>query len=253
MSTAFALNITEDIWEEYKATHSLELRNKILLNYMRIVKSIAARMSSVYKNKAEMEDIINEGVLVLMDCIEKYDPDRGVKFETYASFRIKGAIIDFIRSQDWVPRSLRKKVKTVEDAYYKLQSETGDQVSEEDVAAHLNISVDELNRTIGEANSFFLLSYEELLLDNSAFNNCLSDDSTEWQIHEEELKNVIAQSIDQLNDSERAVISLYYYEELKLKDIARVLGVTQSRVSQIHAKALLKMKTKLKKYIEDEG
>ena len=209
------------------------------------------KMNSVYKSKADMEDIINEGVLVLMDCIEKYDPDRGAKFETYASFRIRGAIIDFIRNQDWVPRSLRKKVKTVEDAYYKLQSESDNNVSDEEVAAHLNISIDELNKTIGEANAFFLLSYEEMLLDNSAFNNFLVEDSTEWQIHEEELKSVIAQSIDELNENERAVISLYYYEELKLKDIARVLGVTQSRVSQIHAKALMKMKNKLKKYLEE--
>ncbi len=251
MNTAYALNITDDIWEQYKATRSLELRNKILMNYLGIVKCIAIKMNSVYKSKADMEDIINEGVLVLMDCIEKYDPDRGAKFETYASFRIRGAIIDFIRNQDWVPRSLRKKVKTVEDAYYKLQSESGNNVSDEEVAAHLNISIDELNKTIGEANSFFLLSYEEMLLDNSAFNNFLVEDSTEWQIHEEELKSVIAQSIDELNENERAVISLYYYEELKLKDIARVLGVTQSRVSQIHAKALMKMKNKLKKYLEE--
>ncbi|HHV50837.1 MAG TPA: FliA/WhiG family RNA polymerase sigma factor [Clostridiales bacterium] len=251
MNTAYALNITDDIWEQYKATRSLELRNKILMNYLGIVKCIAIKMNSVYKSKADMEDIINEGVLVLMDCIEKYDPDRGAKFETYASFRIRGAIIDFIRNQDWVPRSLRKKVKTVEDAYYKLQSESDNNVSDEEVAAHLNISIDELNKTIGEANSFFLLSYEEMLLDNSAFNNFLVEDSTEWQIHEEELKSVIAQSIDELNENERAVISLYYYEELKLKDIARVLGVTQSRVSQIHAKALMKMKNKLKKYLEE--
>jgi len=251
MNTAYALNITDDIWEQYKATRSLELRNKILMNYLGIVKCIAIKMNSVYKSKADMEDIINEGVLVLMDCIEKYDPDRGAKFETYASFRIRGAIIDFIRNQDWVPRSLRKKVKTVEDAYYKLQSESDNNVSDEEVAAHLNISIDELNKTIGEANAFFLLSYEEMLLDNSAFNNFLVEDSTEWQIHEEELKSVIAQSIDELNENERAVISLYYYEELKLKDIARVLGVTQSRVSQIHAKALMKMKNKLKKYLEE--
>lgn len=251
MNTAYALNVTDDIWEQYKATRSLELRNKILMNYLGIVRCIAIKMNSVYKSKADMEDIINEGVLVLMDCIEKYDPDRGAKFETYASFRIRGAIIDFIRNQDWVPRSLRKKVKTVEDAYYKLQSESGNNVSDEEVAAHLNISIDELNKTIGEANSFFLLSYEEMLLDNSSFNNFLVEDSTEWQIHEEELKSVIAQSIDELNENERAVISLYYYEELKLKDIARVLGVTQSRVSQIHAKALMKMKNKLKKYLEE--
>lgn len=252
MSTAFALNITDNLWQEYKATRSLELRNKILLNYLGIVKCIAVRMSAVYKNKAELEDIVNEGVLVLMDCIEKYDPDKGAKFETYASFRIKGAIIDFIRNQDWVPRSLRKKVKTVKDAYYKLRSETGENVSDEEVAAHLNISVDELNRTIGEANSFFLLSYEELL-DNSASNNCLAGNTTEGHIYQEELRDIIAQSIDQLNENERAVISLYYFEELKLKDIARILGVTQSRVSQIHAKALMKMKLRLKKYIEDEG
>ena len=184
--------------------------NKIPLNYLGIVKCIAVRMSAVYRNKAELEDIVNEGVLVLMDCIEKYDPDKGAKFETYASFRIKGAIIDFIRNQDWVPRSLRKKVKTVEDAYYKLQSETGENVSDEEVAAHLNISVDELNRTIGEVNSFFLLSYEELLLDNSAFNNCLAENTTEGHIYQEELRDIIAQSIDQLNENESGDIPVLF-------------------------------------------
>lgn len=252
MKAALAPAVTEDIWDEYKSTRSLDVRNKILMQYLGIVKCIAIKMNAVYRNKADLEDIINEGVLVLMDCIDKYEPDRGVKFETFASIRIRGSIIDYIRNQDWVPRSLRKKVKDIEDTYTKLQSETGRYVTDEEVAQHLNMSKTELSKTIGEANAFFLLSYEELLLDNSSFNqDSLACDSTEWQLQDDELKQMIALSIDELNESERTVISLYYYEELKLKDIAKVLELTQSRVSQIHSKALLKMKRSLKKYLEE--
>lgn len=241
----------DELWYEYKTTRSLDIRNKILMQYLGIVKCIAIKMNSVYRSKADLEDIVNEGVLVLMDCIEKFEPERGIKFETFASIRIRGSIIDYIRNQDWIPRSLRKKVKDIESTYSKLQNEKGRYVSDDEVAEHLNMSTAELNRTIGEANAFFLLSYEELLLDNSSIGqDSLTIDSTESKLQDEELKKMIALSIDQLNESERTVISLYYYEELKLKEIAEILNLTQSRVSQIHAKALMKMKAYLKSYME---
>ncbi len=252
MKTAVASSVLDEMWLKYKSTHSLDIRNRILMHYLGIVKCIAIKMNSVYKNKADLEDIINEGVLVLMDCIEKFDPDRGVKFETFASIRIKGSIIDYIRNQDWIPRSLRKKVKDIEDAFNMIQSEKGRAATDEEVAKMLNMSTTELNRAVGEANAFFLLSYEELLLNNTSINHeSLKVDSTEWQLQDDELKKMIELSIDQLNENERTVISLYYYEELKLKDIASVLDLTQSRISQIHAKALMKMKSFLKHYVED--
>lgn len=241
---------TQDLWRLYKKTRSLDVRNQLLMRYLGLVRCIAIKMNAVYRNTAELEDIINEGVLVLMDCIERFDPDRDTKFETYASIRIRGAIIDHIREQDWIPRSVRNKVKKIEDTYTTLQAEKGRPVTDAEVAEALQIDVDDLSRTVGEANAFYLLSYEELLM-NNALNSqqSLTDTTVDSSLDEQELKTVIANSIDRLNEKERLVISLYYYEELKLKDIAQILGLTQSRVSQIHANALRKMKHALQKYM----
>lgn len=238
---------------QYKKTHSNELRNSILMSYINIVKCNVKKMNAVYRNHAEMEDLINQGILVLMDCIEKFDPARGVKFDTFASIRVRGSIIDYIRSQDWVPRSLRKKAKDIEDTYLTLQYKNGRPATDKEVADELGIPQDEFNKVVGETNSFSVLSYEELLQENApVFNNENSYLNTpDCELQEKELKKFIALAIDQLDEKERTVISLYYFEELKLKDIADVLGLTVSRVSQMHSKALNKLKSSIKVYMEN--
>lgn len=243
--------VKEDIWEQYKRTRSAQLRNKILLSYLDIVKYNVKRMNSVYRNHAEMEDLINEGVLVLMDCIEKYDPSRGVKFDTYASIRVRGSIIDYVRSQDWVPRSLRKKAKDIDEAYTKLQRKHGRTATDDEVASELGITTNEFNKVLGETKSFNFLSFEELLYENATVFSNNNSKTPESELQSTELKKYIAKFIDELSDKERTVISLYYYEELKLKDIAEVLELTVSRVSQLHSKALQKLKVKIKKYMEN--
>ena len=246
--------ITDDVWAKYKSTHSTQIRNNILMTYLNIVKINAIRMNAVYRNHADLEDIVSQGIFVLMDCIEKFDPNRGVKFDTFATIRVRGSIIDYVRKQDWVPRNLRKKAKNIEDTYSQMQTQLGRQVSDLEVAEELGIEIDEYNKTVGESCGFSVLSYEELLQDNIPLfsKESLYSNVPELQVQEEELKNIIAISIDKLHDKERAVISLYYYEELKLKEIAQVLGLTESRISQIHSKAIMKLKGMIKNYLYEK-
>lgn len=247
------IEVSDEVWGRYKATHNPEIRNSILMSYIYIVKCNAIRMSAVYRNHAELDEIVNHGILVLIDCIEKFDPSKGVKFETFASIRIRGSIIDYIRKQDWVPRNLRKKVKSIENCYAELQTKYGRKVTDAEVAKHLGIGIEELNKILKESNSFSVLSYEELLQENFPLfgDNYSSISTPEAQIQEDELKKIIAASLDVLNEKERIVISLYYYEELKLKEIAQVLEVTESRVSQIHSAALMKLKGRIKEYLNN--
>jgi RNA polymerase sigma factor FliA len=248
-----AFEVNDEMWEKYKATHDPAIRNDILMAYMNIVKINAKRMNAVYRNHVDLEDIVNEGVFVLMDCIEKFKPNLGVKFDTFASIRVRGSIIDYIRKQDWVPRNLRKKAKNIEDTYYELQTQYGRQASDSEVAEKLGIEVAELNKVVGESQGFSVLSYEELIQDNLPIfgEEGLSVNTPEQKIQEDELKRVIAMSIDKLYDNERTVISLYYYDELKLKEIAEVLGLTESRISQIHSKAVTKLKNMIRSYLLD--
>ncbi|MCX7615023.1 MAG: FliA/WhiG family RNA polymerase sigma factor [Clostridiales bacterium] len=245
--------ITTELWEEYKETHDINLRNEILLAYIHVVTFNAKRMSAVYKNYAQTGDIINQGVLALIDCIEKYDCTRGIQFDSFASIRVRGSIIDYIRKQDWIPRRVRKKSADIGNAYMELQDKTGRQATDSEVAEYLGMNVEELNKTIGEVYSAAVFYYEDLLQDSvAAFSEESSKVATpEQEYQKKELKELIAKSIDRLDEKERTVISLYYYEELKLKEIALVMGLTASRVSQLHSKALLKLQKMVGDYVKD--
>lgn len=244
--------VNEKVWAKYKSTRDVGIRNNILMSYLDIVKINAKRMSAAYRNHFDLEDIVNQGVFALMDCIDRFNPDRGVEFETFASIRVRGSIIDYLRKQDWVPRNLRKKAKDIENAYQKLQADSGEQASDSEIADELGMEIDELNKIIGESQGFSVLSYEELLQDNipSFKEESAFTDNPGQQLQEEELKGFIALSVDKLYDNERKVISLYYYEGLKLKEIAAVLGLTESRISQIHSKALMKLRGAIKNYLD---
>lgn len=240
-----------EIWLKYRATQDICLRNKILDNYLYIATVNAKRMSSIYRSKAELEDVVNECVLALIDCIEKFDPERGVQFDTYASIRIRGAIIDFMRKQDWVPREVRKRSMQIEDTYAELQAELGRNPNDEEVAEQMDLTIDEFRQLISQAQRFSVLSYEELL--DSAYNLQDRESSIkapEQTIQEEEIKSVLATSIDSLKEKERLIISLHYFEELKLREIAVILNLTPSRVSQIHTTALMKMEKYLQNYLQ---
>ncbi len=253
-TTTMEKPVDRELWDTYLATRDIDLRNDIVLTYSNLVKYIALKMRGVYKNYAQLDDIVNQGIIALIDAVEKYDPSRGIKFETFASIKVKGAIIDFIRTQDWIPRRLRKASSDLEVVFNKLCSDLGRQPTHMEIAKEMHITVEQLDRIMDQTYSFNLLSYEEVVWQKmqNAGNDLLDDsveDSPEGNLMEEELRQQLAEAIDSLAERERTVISLYYFEKLKLKEIADVLGVTESRVSQIHSSAILKMKKRMKEYV----
>lgn len=243
-----------DTWSVYLKTRDQTLRNDIVMHYAGLVKMIAVRMRGVYKNYAQMDDVVNQGIIALIDAVEKFDPAREIKFETFASIKIKGAIIDYIRSQDWIPRRLRKMAGELEQTHDRLYSTLGRQPTNTEIAAAMDISPEQLDRVMEQTYHFNLLSYEEVVWqkmtgmgEEPALDS--ADESPEGRLMEQELRAQLIAGIEQLNERERTVISLYYNENLKLKEIADVLGVSESRVCQIHSAAILKMKKNLNKYI----
>lgn len=242
------------LWLEYSETRDQVLRNDIVMHYSNLVKMIALRMRGTYKNYAQLDDVVNQGIISLIDAVEKFDAAKGVKFETFASIKVKGSIIDYIRSQDWVPRRLRKLSGEVDEMYNKLYSEFGRQPTNAELAKALSVTTEQLDRAMESTYNFNLLSYEEVVWQKMSAmgDEPVTDsieESPERKLMEKELRDQLGMAIDALNDRERTVVSLYYYEKLKLKEIADILGVSESRICQIHSTAIMKMKKTMKDYI----
>jgi RNA polymerase sigma factor for flagellar operon FliA len=212
-------------------------------------------MRGTYKNYAQLDDVVNQGIIALIDAVEKYEPSRGIKFETFASIKVKGSIIDYIRSQDWIPRRLRKLSRDLETASNKLSSDLGRQPTYQEIAKEMNLTPGQLDRVMEQTYSFNLLSYEEVVwqkmtsVGDDDFASDSAEESPERRFLEEELRQQLAAAVDILNERERTIISLYYYEKLKLKEIAAIMGVSESRVCQLHSAAILKMKKNLNAYL----
>ena len=245
------IGVSDDLWKSYAQTKDIETRNYIMMEYLYIVKIHAARMYNVYRNFADQDDIISCGALALLNSVDRFDHTRDIKFETFASIRVRGAMIDYMRKQDWVPRTVRKNIKDMDMAYADLQRELGREPSDEEVARRLGIEMDDYYETLSKTYSTNILSIEELISD-SLYNSLIpaSDKTPETEYEVKELEQQMAIAIDSLNDKERTVISLYYYEDLKAKQIAAILEISESRVSQIHSKALIKLKYVMQKYIK---
>ncbi|KNZ42638.1 sigma-70 family RNA polymerase sigma factor [Acetobacterium bakii] len=242
-----------DQWQLYKKTGSTEVRNDIVLEYTGLVKKIVLRFKGSYNNFGQLDDMVNQGMIALINAVEKFNPELGNKFETFASLKIRGAIIDFMRKQDWVPRSQRSLSKVLEDTFGELYVQNGREPTEAEIAEKMGITIGNLQKILQQRHNSFVLSYEEAINEkmmevSPLITNQKRDDLPESRILHDELKAKLGEAIDQLKEKERIVVSLYYYENLKLKEIAEVLGVTESRVSQIHSQAIIKMKTKLKNY-----
>ena len=251
METKKPLTVNNEIWKSYKKNKDIPTRNLIMIEYLYLVKIIAARVSSTYKNLADYDDIISCGSVALLNAIEKYDYTRDVKFETFASVGIRGAMIDFLRKQDWAPRSLRKSMREIDAAYAELQNTLGKSPTDAEMAQKLDMPVEEYHKILGKTYTSNILSLEELISDNSSDSMLSSSDSnTEHQIESKELSEVLISAVKSLSEKEQIIISLYYYEGLKSKQIASVLEVSESRVSQLHAKALMKLKYNIKKYTD---
>lgn len=242
----------ETLFQRYRESRDTELRNEIVLRYMDTVKYVAMSSRNIYSKYADPDDIINEGVLALIKAVETFNPERGVKFETYANIKIKGAIIDFVRKQDWVPRQVRHFSKDLDQTYNALYSELDRQPTNDELAERMGMTKDKLLHSMADVACSVTLSFEELLYeDNFDSFDRQGDDTADGSVYRKELKKVVAEAIGELKPKEKQVVTLYYYEKLKFADIAKVLGVTESRICQIHSKAMLLLKRKLEEYVKD--
>jgi len=235
---------------KYKENRDVGIRNELVLIYMPIVKYIAISLRNVYAKYGDLDDIVNEGVIALIGAVETFDTGRGVKFETYANLKIKGAIIDFVRKQDWIPRQVRRFGKDLDETYNCLYNELGRSPTNSEIAERLGMTKERFAKNMADAAGSMTLSFEELLYEDNF--NCKNTDEGEADrnLYEKELKQIIAEAIDSLNPKEKQVISLHYYEKLKFIEIAKVIGVTESRVCQIHSKSMLLLKRRLEEYIK---
>lgn len=231
----------------YQQNGDIVLRNEIVLKNMSLVRACAMSMRNMYIKFCEPEDIVNECVITLMDAIESFDPSKGAKFETYATLKIRGAVIDYIRKQDWVPRNVRKFTKELDKANRMLYNLKGRTPTNSELAEHMGLSEDVLLKNMAECSGALVMSFEELLYEDNIDEPAM-DNPTDGALLNSEMKTVIAQAVDGLKERERQVIILYYYKNLKYSDIAKVLGVTEGRVCQIHTKAVLALKAVLSSY-----
>lgn len=239
----------QKLWQEYTKKRTPELQEKIIIEYVGLVKLVAGRLSMYLGYNVEYDDLVGYGTFGLIDAIDKFDYGKGYKFETYASLRIRGAILDQIRKMDWIPRSVRQKQRKIDMAYQSLEIKYGRVANDEEVAKELDISVDELEHWQNQTKITNLISFEEYVEQGSESKVDQSLTSTYNQperiVERQELKELLIRTLDTLTEKEKRVIILYYYEELTLKEIAKVLEVSESRISQLHTKALQKMKLKL--------
>jgi len=243
------------LWEMYSKDKTSELREKIIIEYASLVKIVAGKLGIYLGYNVEYDDLVGYGTFGLIDAIDKYDFDKGVKFETYASLRIRGAILDQVRRMDWLPRTVRQKQKRMDAAYQKLETESGRFATDEELAAELEISVDELGQWQAQTKAAGVVSLDEYLeqgSENGIVSGTESEDFTqpEKQMEQKAMKELLVQSLESLTEKEKKVILLYYYEELTLKEISEVLEVSESRVSQLHTKAIQKLRLKLGNQIE---
>ena len=246
--------MTRDL-EAYRKNGSQELRNKLVLHYLPIVRSAAVQLRTMAGSLLEQEDLTDQGVLALMECLDRYDPGKGARFETYAFVRVRGAMIDYIRSQDWVPHRARNFQKKVDEAFSILSHEKMGEPDVKDVAGYLDMPVEKVENHIKYMNHASVLSFEAALQDMTAIfakgelEAGDMDGKPEESLFFREMMEMLTAAIDGLGEKERLVITLYYYEELKYSEIAEVMGIGQSRVCQIHTKAIRKLKSSLEDYM----
>lgn len=226
-------------------------REELITECLPLVKFVAHRISSRLPSHVELDDLIHSGILGLMDAVRKFEPDRGVKFKTYAEQRIRGAILDGLRDLDWVPRSLRRKKKDIEAAYHLLEQQRGRAATDEEVAAHLGMSLEDLHHSLDELKGVTLGAFVEAG-ENGEGENLISfvpdpdGENPHILLQAREVRSILKSAVDRLPTKERFVVQLYYFEELTMKEIGTLLNITESRVSQLHTKSMLRLRGKLK-------
>ena len=242
------------LWDKYMKTKSQEIREQLILEYVNLVNLVAGRMGMYLGYTVEYDDLVGYGIFGLIDAIDKFDLEKQVKFETYASLRIRGAILDQIRKMDWIPRTLRQRQRQMDHACMKLESELGRPASDAEIANELDISVEEYNGWKNEAQFMNLVALDDYIEQGGDGRMEVAGsrrfDHPEQAVEKRELKKMLAEALKSLTEKECSVITLYYYEDMTLKEISQVLSVSESRVSQLHTKALRKIKEQLGDSVE---
>ena len=234
-------------------------KERYVTEYAPLIKTVAGRLAMRLPTHVDQNDLLSAGIMGLLDAIEKFDPEKGVAFKSYAEFRIRGAMLDELRAMDWVPRSVRKNAKRLEKAYGAVEMRTMQPANDEEVAEELGIDLESFYRMLEETRGISVFNEEDLgeLISHKKVDNL-------WHIYQgsmmpdpvhsldfAELKEILAEAIDALPKNERIVVTLYYYEELTMKEIGEVIGYTESRISQLHTKAVIRLRHKLRRYFEN--
>ncbi len=243
----------EELWVEYQKTRDPAIREFFIKQYAPLIKYVAGKVAVGMPSNVEFDDLVGFGVFGLLDAIDKFDPDKNVKFKTYAVTRIRGSIFDELRSIDWVPRSVRQKTREIEDAIVRLEAKLGRTASDTEIAGAMGISEGEFQQTLYKISGTSIMSLNDVWYSGDDSERISIGDSIESPsslnpdviVEREEIKRVIVESINELPEKEKMVLVLYYYEDLTLKEIGQVLNVTESRVSQLHTKANLRLRAKL--------
>ncbi|MCU1463511.1 MAG: polymerase, sigma 28 subunit, SigD/FliA/WhiG [Acidimicrobiales bacterium] len=243
----------DQLWSDFKSTADQSARDRLIVHFSPLVKYVAGRVSVGLPQNIEQADLVSYGIFGLIDAIEKFDTGRGIKFETYAIARIKGAIIDELRSIDWVPRSVRAKARAVEKAYSKLENELHRTPTDAEVAKELGMTEPELHAVFNQISFVGIVALDEMLTvggqrgESTTLGDTIADRGAGpvAAFEVEEMKQILADAINRMPEREKIVLTLYYYEGLTLGEIGEVLGVTESRVCQIHTKSILQLRSKL--------
>jgi RNA polymerase sigma factor for flagellar operon FliA len=244
---------TQALWHDYRKSRDQGLRDRLILTYAPLVKFVAGRVGASLPSHVDEQDLVSYGLLGLIGAIERFDPDREIKFETFAMARIRGAIIDELRSLDWVPRSVRTRARQIERAIAVLERELMRAPTDAEIAQKLGVTGEELEDSLHEISRSSVAALDELWSPSSggdqiALIDTIKDETEpdpEMSLEQSEVREALAEAISSLPEREKLVVTLYYYEELTLREIGEVLGVTESRVSQLHTKAILRLKAHL--------
>ncbi|MCP3772824.1 FliA/WhiG family RNA polymerase sigma factor [Paenibacillus sp. MZ04-78.2] len=242
-----------DVWKQWREDRQLKAKQALIETYLPLVDYVSGRLSIGLPKNVSKEDLSSCGIMGLIDAIEKFDYERGLQFETYASWRIRGAMIDGLRQGDWVPRSVREKAKKIEDAYQKLEQQYLRSVTDSEMSSYLDVSEQEFQQMVQEIAVTTVCSIDDPIReeDSETRLSLLIDEkakSPESKVNEVYLKDTLAKAIERLTEKERTVVSLFYFEELSLSEIAEVMNLSPSRISQLHSKAILRLKGSLSRH-----
>ncbi|OEF98629.1 FliA/WhiG family RNA polymerase sigma factor [Desulfuribacillus alkaliarsenatis] len=246
MTNRYSTQKLAEYWENWNKNKTEEVKENLVISYMPLVDYVADRVAINLPPSVQIDDLRSLGYVGLLEALDRFDINRGLKFETFAMWRIKGAILDGLRKADWVPRSIRKKSKDLEEAFQKLQSSQQEPVTDEQIANFLGLSIGEYNQLLIDVQAVSFISIDESVgEEGNLFRELIPDErslSPEQQLDISEAKKVLINALDKLPEKEKTVVALYYYEELTLTEIAKILSVSTSRISQLHTKAILRLR-----------